>query len=87
MLGVGENRTRAGANHWCKIACELGRTNDWQKDRQDSVLRRSKLEPDEAKLVGDVEKYGCHVIQVRKEGGFPGWSYTIGLSEVLGAPS
>jgi len=33
-----------------------------------------------------VEKYGCHIIQVRDEGGFPGWSYTIGLGDVLGYP-
>jgi len=50
------------------------------------LLRQSKLEPDETKLVDDVEKYGCHVIQVREEGGFPGWSYTVGLSDVLGCP-
>jgi hypothetical protein len=49
-------------------------------------LRRQSLEPDEAKLVDDVEEYGCHIIQVRGENGFPGWSYTIGLSDVLGCP-
>jgi Domain of unknown function (DUF4262) len=59
----------------------IGRTTD-----RTHFLRRSKLEPDEAKLVDDVEKYGCHVIQVREESGFPGWSYTVGLSDVLGCP-
>jgi hypothetical protein len=49
-------------------------------------LRKGNLEPDEAKLLDDVEKYGCHIIQVREEGGFPGWSYTIGLSDILGCP-
>jgi hypothetical protein len=30
-------------------------------------LRRQSLEPDDAKLVDDVEEYGCHIIQVRGE--------------------
>lgn len=59
----------------------VGRTTDRIRN-----LRRRPLEPDEEKLVGDVEKYGCHVIQVREEGGAPGWSYTVGLGDVLGLP-
>jgi Domain of unknown function (DUF4262) len=49
-------------------------------------LRQRHLEPDELKLVDDVEKYGCHIIQVREGNGVPGWSYTVGLHDVLGAP-
>ena len=30
-------------------------------------LPRQSLEPDEAKLVDDVEEYGCHIIQLRGE--------------------
>ena len=49
-------------------------------------FRERKLQPDEMRLVDDVEKYGCHIISVREEGGFPGWCYTVGLSDVLGCP-
>jgi hypothetical protein len=49
-------------------------------------FRGQKLQSDEKKLVDDVEKHGCHVISVREEGGFPGWSYTVGLTDVLGCP-
>jgi hypothetical protein len=59
----------------------IGQTTDRTR-----FLRRSKLKPDEARLVDDVEKYGCHIIQVREEGGFPAWSYTIGLGDILGCP-
>jgi hypothetical protein len=57
-----------------------------QKTDRTRFLRQSKLEPDEAKLIDDVEEYGCHIIQVREGDRFPGWSYTIGLSDVLGCP-
>src|SRR5579871_3113633 len=57
-----------------------------QKTDRTRFLRQTKLEPDEVKLIDDVEEYGCHIIQVRGERGFPGWSYTIGLSDVLGCP-
>ncbi|HEX6803641.1 MAG TPA: DUF4262 domain-containing protein [Terriglobales bacterium] len=59
----------------------VGRTTDrirWFRERE--------LQPDERKLVDDVEKHGCHVLSVREEGGFPGWCYTIGLADVLGCP-
>lgn len=59
----------------------IGRTTDrirWFRERE--------LQPDESSLIDDVEKYGCHVIQVREEGGSPGWSYTVGLTDVLGCP-
>jgi hypothetical protein len=50
------------------------------------ILRQRSLEPDEKKLVDDIESYGCHIIQVREGNGFPGWSFTVGLSDVLGVP-
>lgn len=59
----------------------VGRTTDRLR-----WLRERKLQPDEIKLIDDVEKYGCHVIQVREGSGFPGWSYTVGLTEVLRCP-
>jgi hypothetical protein len=59
----------------------IGQTTDRTR-----FLRQIKLKPDETRLVDDVEKYGCHVIQVREEGGFPGWSYTVGLSDILKCP-
>ncbi|MFY9561320.1 MAG: DUF4262 domain-containing protein [Terriglobales bacterium] len=58
-----------------------GRTTD-----RIQFLRQGELEPDEVKVIEDVETYGCHIVQVREEGGFPGWSYTIGFSDVLGCP-
>src|ERR1700676_5364645 len=48
--------------------------------------RERQLEPDEKKLVDDVEAYGCHIIQVRSEHGITGWSYTIGLYETFQQP-
>jgi hypothetical protein len=49
-------------------------------------FRQRQLQPDEIQLVDDVEKYGCHVTRVREEGGFPGWSYTVGITDALGCP-
>jgi hypothetical protein len=48
--------------------------------------REHVLKPDERKLLDDVEKYGCHIIHVREEGGLPGWSYTVGLYEIFRQP-
>jgi hypothetical protein len=50
------------------------------------LLRQQELEADEAKLLDDIEKYGCHIIQVRPEHGILGWSYTIGICDVLKQP-
>ena len=36
----------------------VGRTTDRLR-----WLRERELEPDEVKLIGDVEKYRCHVVQ------------------------
>jgi len=57
-----------------------------RKTKRTRSLRTQKLEPDEEKLVDDIEKYGCHVVQVSAGNGFPGWSFTIGLEELLGVP-
>ena len=48
--------------------------------------RENILKADEEKLLDDVEKYGCHIIHVREEGGLPGWSYTVGLYEKFRQP-
>lgn len=48
------------------------------------LLRQTELQPDERKLVDDVEAYGRHIIQVRPDNEIPGWSYTIGLYENFG---
>jgi hypothetical protein len=56
-----------------------------KKTRIDA-LRANPLKADEKKLVDDVEKYGCHIIHIREEGGIPGWSYTIGLYEIYHQP-
>ena len=49
-------------------------------------LRDGVLQRDEKKLVDDIVKFGCHIIQVKPENGLPGWSYTIGLFEMLNQP-
>jgi hypothetical protein len=49
-------------------------------------LSQQSLSPDELRLVSDIEKYGCHIIHVREENGILGWSYTIGLYDVLQQP-
>lgn len=49
-------------------------------------LRTQELEKDELKLIEDIEEYGCHVIQVWEENGISGWSYTVGLYEMLHQP-
>jgi len=38
-----------------------------RKTERTRFLRSQRLEPDEAKLVDDIEKHGCHVIQVSRE--------------------
>ena len=58
-----------------------GRTTDRIR-----ILPQGILEPDEKKLVDDIETYGCHIVQVREENGFPGWSYSVGFTDVLGMP-
>jgi hypothetical protein len=50
------------------------------------ILRDRSPKPDEARLLDDVEKYGCHIVHVREEHGIPGWSYTIGLNETQASP-
>jgi len=72
------HRVRCSANKWHEMT---GRATDRTR-----ILRQGNLEPDETKLVHDVERYRCHIIQVREENGVPGWSYTVGLSDVLGVP-
>lgn len=66
----------------CERRYEMaGRTTDRIR-----ILRQRILEPDETKLVDDVETYGCLIIQVREGNSFPGWSYTVGLGGALGMP-
>jgi hypothetical protein len=50
------------------------------------AFRSRELKPDERKLEGDVEKFGCHIIHVREERNLPGWSYTVGLFESYHQP-
>jgi len=34
----------------------------------------------------NIEKYGCHIMQVKGTSATPGWSYSIGLYDTCGAP-
>jgi hypothetical protein len=49
-------------------------------------LRKHKLAPDEIKVVENIEKYGSHVVQISLSNFVPGWSFTIGLYELLRQP-
>lgn len=44
------------------------------------------MRPSEQKALGDIEKYGCHVLQVMAEGEYPPFSYSIGIYKKLGKP-
>jgi Domain of unknown function (DUF4262) len=57
-----------------------------EESKRIQEFRSRELRPNEAKLIDDIEKYDCHIIQVRSENEIPGWSYTIGLFEVFGRP-
>jgi len=57
-----------------------------EKQNRIERFRQRELEPDERKLIDDVEAHGCHIIQVRPDNEIPGWSYTIGLYENFRQP-
>jgi len=57
-----------------------------EKRNRVQLFRQRELQPDERKLIDDVEAYGCHIVQVRPDNEMPGWSYTIGLYENFGQP-
>jgi len=50
------------------------------------LLRESTVDLRDRKILDDVRTYGCSVMQVKAEGGVPGWSYTVGLFETSGQP-
>ena len=45
-----------------------------------------KLDPEEQRVVDDVQRYGCHVVNVLAEGDEPEFSYTVGLPVTLRQP-
>ena len=44
------------------------------------------LEPDEQRVVDDISAYGWHCTLVPEDEEGPGFSYSIGLDDTLGAP-
>lgn len=40
----------------------------------------------EQKVLDDIEKYGCHILQIMAEGEQPPFSYSIGIIKNLGKP-
>jgi hypothetical protein len=54
--------------------------------RRLEFLRKCKLAPDEVNVIENIEKYGSHVVQIRESNFVPGWSFTIGLYELLRQP-
>jgi len=51
-----------------------------------AALRRSNLTADEAKLLDDIEIYGCHILHIKEDAYLPGWSYTVGLYDLFRQP-
>ena len=48
--------------------------------------KQRDLDEREAKAIGDIERYDCHVIQVSGGDGAPSFSYSLGLVETLQCP-
>jgi hypothetical protein len=49
-------------------------------------LREKAVDARERKILDDIKTHPCSVLQVREEGGIPGWSYTVGLFETPRQP-
>lgn len=49
-------------------------------------LRQTAVDANEKKIRDDLAKCSCSVVQVKAEGGVPGWSYTVGLFKTFGSP-
>ena len=47
-------------------------------------LRATKLSEKDARTISTIEDFGCAVIHVKGEDAGPGWSYTIGVSDIVG---
>jgi Domain of unknown function (DUF4262) len=54
--------------------------------RRAHQLRETALDANDKRILDDLETHPCSVVQVREEGGVPGWSNTVGLFETLGQP-
>ena len=44
------------------------------------------LDPRDQRTISNIETYGCEVVQVKKSGAGPGWSYTVGVYDTCGQP-
>ena len=47
---------------------------------------KAARDPGEAKALADIEKYGCHVINVLADGDLPPFCYSVGIQKSCGAP-
>src|SRR5260370_40036033 len=61
------------------------KTSDGRAHRIRS-LRKRAFEANEREILDDLETHPCSIVQIKEEGGIPGWSYTVGLFETLGQP-
>ncbi len=48
-------------------------------------FREGNLDERDERTIGNIETFGCEVVQVRSAGG-PGWSYTIGIYDTCRKP-
>ena len=44
------------------------------------------MDKGEKKALKDIDKYGCHILHVMEERGFPRFSYSIGIEKSTGQP-
>ncbi len=44
------------------------------------------MDPRDQRTISNIETYGCEVVQVKKSGAGPGWSYTVGVYDTCGQP-
>jgi hypothetical protein len=49
-------------------------------------FRQTSLPKLDEEVISNIEEYGCHVVQVARSAGGPGWSYSIGVYDSCAMP-
>ena len=49
-------------------------------------FRSGQLTERDERTIGNVETFGCEVVQVKRTSASPGWSYTLGIYDTCGQP-
>jgi len=71
---------------WVKISpmvSELTRRFATERTRR---FREGKLNKRDERTISNVEKFGCEVVQVKRNSAGPGWSYALGVYDTCGQP-